>query len=288
MRRARAIDKPFMVKPAQPDLVVRVQSAVVLASIALVATYASAETFAALIAVVLAVMGWEWGRLVRGRGIDPSFAVQLLVTVFAAWATVKGYPAAALLTVIVGTLVVYALQNLLSTDEDARWSAAGVYYAGLPAIALVWLRGDPAHGWHAILFLFIVVWTTDTAAFAFGRLLGGPRLAPSISPAKTWSGLVGGAFAAALAGAAFAQVIGGTPPAALAVLALVLSLAAQLGDLLESAVKRFFGTKDASSLIPGHGGVLDRIDGLISAAFTAGIIALCIDQANPGRALLIW
>jgi phosphatidate cytidylyltransferase len=163
-----------------------------------------------------------------------------------------------------------------------------VYYAGIPAISLVWIRGDEQFGWLAILYLFAIVWTTDTAAYIFGRAIGGPKLAPRVSPKKTWSGFLGGAICAALVGSLFGAWMGETDLVKLASLSLVLAVAAQLGDLGESAMKRIFGTKDSSGLIPGHGGVLDRIDGLIFVAFTAALLSWALDPSRPGRALLIW
>ena len=173
---------------------------------------------------------------------------------------------------------------------QAWWSAAGVYYAGFPAVALIWIRGDPAYGWLAILYLFVIVWTTDSAAYLFGRWIGGPKLAPRISPKKTWSGLIGGALSAGLAGLVFALGRRWARSApSLALLAIVLALISQLGDLGESAVKRVFGMKDTSGLIPGHGGVLDRIDGLLFAALRGRPARLESSiPANPGRALLLW
>jgi phosphatidate cytidylyltransferase len=152
---------------------------------------------------------------------------------------------------------------------------------------LVWLRSDEAYGAIALVYLFAVAWTTDTASYVAGTLVGGPKLAPRISPRKTWSGFIIGALVPALMGYAFALVLGGTGPFRLAAVSVVLALACQAGDLFESAVKRRFGAKDMSQLIPGHGGLLDRIDGLLAAAVLASLIALR-DPAAPGRALLIW
>jgi phosphatidate cytidylyltransferase len=151
----------------------------------------------------------------------------------------------------------------------------------------MWLRGDPSLGAAAVLYLFAVAWTTDTASYVAGRLIGGPRLAPRISPNKTWSGFIVGTLAPALVGFAFASVLEETSAMKLSLVSIVLALACQMGDLVESAVKRRFGAKDASQMIPGHGGLLDRIDGLLLAAIAAALIALR-DVASPGRGLLIW
>ena len=166
-------------------------------------------------------------------------------------------------------------------------AAPGLAYAALPAAALLFLRGDPSLGATAALNLFAVAWTTDTASYAAGSLIGGPKLAPRISPKKTWSGFIVGALTPALVGYAFAEALKETSAVKLSLVSVVLALACQMGDLLESAVKRRFGAKDASQLIPGHGGLLDRIDGLLLAAIVAALIALR-DPASPGRGLLIW
>jgi phosphatidate cytidylyltransferase len=275
-------------KRPRAELPMRVYSALVLISVALFLTLTSPESFALLIILFISAMAWEWGRLVRGEGLDTAFGLQIAATAAAAWATVQGCPACALLVVIAGTVGVFVIRAAEVERPQAWWSAAGVYYAGFPAVALIWIRGDPAYGWLAILYLFLIVWTTDSAAYLFGRWIGGPKLAPRISPKKTWSGLIGGALSAGLAGLAFAYVTEGAFSPPLALLAVVLAVISQLGDLGESAIKRIFGMKDTSGLIPGHGGVLDRIDGLLFAALAAGLLAWSLDPANPGRAILLW
>jgi phosphatidate cytidylyltransferase len=272
-----------------PEWVLRVNSAIVLVIVALGLTYASRHTFAVLITVFITAMAWEWGRLVRGKGFDLAFGVQGGATALAAFATVEGCPGCGLVTVLSGTMAVFLIRAMRGeTISEAWWSAAGVYYAGIPAIALIWIRGDAQYGLLAIFYLFAIVWTTDTAAYVFGRAIGGPKLAPSISPKKTWSGFLGGALSAALVGGLFGLWMGDTNSIKLALLSLVLAMAAQFGDLGESALKRAFGTKDSSGLIPGHGGVLDRLDGLIFVAFAAALLAWAVDPSQPGRTLLLW
>jgi phosphatidate cytidylyltransferase len=148
-------------------------------------------------------------------------------------------------------------------------------------------RGADAAGLYATLFLFAVVWTTDIAAFFVGRAIGGPKLAPSISPGKTWSGALGGAAIAILAGTCVASAAGSALGwGALAGLALALTVASQAGDLFESAVKRRFGAKDSSRLIPGHGGVMDRVDGLATAAFVLFLLGAVL--AGPDAPALAF
>jgi phosphatidate cytidylyltransferase len=157
--------------------------------------------------------------------------------------------------------------------QSALWSGLGLVYVILPAAAFISLRQPDASGWSAIVFVFVVVVATDTAAFFGGRTLGGPRPWPSVSPKKTWSGAISGLIAAVLAGGLVGMLASGAEFRAGALMAIPLSLATQAGDLFESAVKRRFGVKDSGSVIPGHGGVLDRVDGLFGAAVTAWVIA---------------
>jgi phosphatidate cytidylyltransferase len=177
------------------------------------------------------------------------------------------------------------------------WGAAGIPYAGVVVVAPVALRRDDELGLAAILFLFAVVWATDILGYFIGRALGGPKLAPQISPKKTWSGACGGALGALAAGVAVVQVIvvpavpvaGRAALIAAACIALALSIVAQAGDLFESGVKRRFGVKDASHVIPGHGGLMDRLDGFLAAAAVAALIGLVRGGPDASaRGLLLW
>ncbi len=160
------------------------------------------------------------------------------------------------------------------------WAAGGVLYALLPAIAFVALR-EGAGGFATILFLFASVWATDIFAYFTGRAIGGPKLAPAISPGKTWSGAIGGTIFAVLAVAGLAFVLPDLSLPAILVPTIVLSVVSQVGDLGESAFKRRFGVKDSGNFIPGHGGVMDRIDGLAVAAVALYLIA-SLSGAVPG------
>ena len=269
-------------------LMVRIYSALIMAAFALFLTLNSVESFTGLIAIAVVAMGWEWGHLVRGKGLDAAFLLQAIAAVAACIAVMLGFPGWSLMVVLAGTASVFFVRCAADGGGlEARWSATGVSYAGLPAIALIWFRGDDAYGTLAVIYLFAVVWTTDIAAYFFGRLIGGPKLARFISPKKTWAGLIGGVLSAALAGAVFAYAAG-FYALWLGIMALGFALIAQLGDLGESAVKRIFGKKDSSHLIPGHGGILDRVDGLVSVAVLAALLVWIIDPAHPGRALLVW
>ena len=169
------------------------------------------------------------------------------------------------------------------------WYIAGAAYASVLLLAPLLLRADAVYGFLAIVLLFGIVWTTDVAAYFAGRAIGGPKLMPSVSPKKTWSGALGGTLGAMLIAVGLAYAFGIANLLAIAVIALVLSVLSQMGDLLESWIKRRFGAKDASQLIPGHGGVMDRLDGFWAAALAAGLIGLSRGGFEaPARGLLIW
>jgi phosphatidate cytidylyltransferase len=173
-------------------------------------------------------------------------------------------------------------------DNRAPWLVAGGLYAAITFIAPVLLRAEPDYGLTAVLFLFAIVWPTDAMGYVVGRALGGPKLWPAVSPNKTWSGAAGGTIAALAAGLAIAACAG-LAFIPIAILAVILSMVAQAGDLFESAVKRKFGAKDSSQLIPGHGGVMDRLDSFIAAALVAtaiGVLRGGPDAVATG--LLIW
>jgi phosphatidate cytidylyltransferase len=277
-----------MAKPVRSELVLRINSALVMVGLTLALTYAGTQTFAVLILFATGLMSWEWARVVRGVGVDAIFALQTGAIIAAGYCTLKNYPMLSIAIIAAATWMAFRLHKLSRLPSDPWWSAAGVYYAGFPAIALIAIRQDPEYGFHAILYLFLVVWSADTGAFFIGRLVGGPKLAPKISPNKTWSGFIGGALFASVAGMLFAWWFGHTSIPTVAGLSIALAVISQGGDLGESFLKRFFGVKDSSGLIPGHGGVLDRLDGLVFAAIGAGIIAAAADPLKPGRALLVW
>jgi phosphatidate cytidylyltransferase len=266
------------------EVLLRIASAIVLAALALGAAIASPWSFLVLVILCGIIVAWEWGRLVRGDGLDRVAILEATAVAAVAILLTLKRPDLAALALAVAAVAVALLSR---SSGRSAWSLSGLLYAALPAAALVFLRSDPSLGAIAVLFLFAAAWTTDTASYAAGRLIGGPKLAPRISPRKTWSGFIVGALAPALVGYAFALALKGTSAWRLALVSVALALACQLGDLLESAIKRHFGAKDISQLIPGHGGLLDRIDGLLIAAILASLITLR-DPANPGRGLLIW
>lgn len=275
---------PAASRGTMTDLGPRIVSGLAMALVAFGLLYAGPIPFTGLILAVALGMSWEWGTVVRGAGIDAVLIVHGMVVVAAVILAGIGYAALALIALIAGTLVVGALRF----GEKARLSAVGVMYVGLPAVALITLRaGAEPYGFLAVLFVVLAVIATDTLAFFTGRGLGGPKLWPRVSPNKTWSGLVGGVGGAALVGAIFAYQVASASMVRLAVIGLLLGLIAQCGDLAESSLKRGFGVKDASKLLPGHGGLMDRMDGVVAAAVLAALIGLAINVHAPARALLL-
>ncbi|CAA7616024.1 phosphatidate cytidylyltransferase [Magnetospirillum sp. UT-4] len=258
----------------------RVLSALVMAPPALAAIWLGGYAFAALAAVAVVVMVWEWHRMALG-GMGATWWIGALAGAGAALAAVD-FPAAALALIAAATVAAAATAPG-SGERRHLWAAMGVLYAGLPSLALVWLRGDSDLGRITVIWLFLLVWATDIGAYAAGRTIGGPLLMPRVSPKKTWAGLLGGVASAALVGLAMGAAVGHAGLAGLAVASGVLAVVAQAGDLFESWVKRHFGVKDSSNIIPGHGGLLDRVDGLLAAA---ALVALA--TWSSGRAVLEW
>ncbi len=266
------------------ELLLRVVSAVALAALAVGATIFSPWSFLVLVLVGGGLVAWEWGRLTRGNGFDSTALITAVNVAALAICIALGRPDYGFLL----TAATAGAILLSATGSQNRiWAVGGLAYAALPAAALIWLRSDPALGAVAVIYLFAVAWTTDTASYVGGRLIGGPKLAPRISPLKTWSGFFAGVITPLLVGLVFATVLQSGSVWWLILVSLGLALACQAGDLFESWVKRQFGAKDMSGLIPGHGGLLDRIDGLLFAAVLAAVIALR-DPTAPGRGLLVW
>jgi phosphatidate cytidylyltransferase len=266
------------------DLGPRIASSLLLACLAVIFDYAGRGPFAVLVLAIALLMCWEWGRVVRGEGFDNAFFVQAVAVVAAGILAAAGLAAIGFSVLVIGAIVTLVVR----LGDRAPTSALGVLYVGLPVMALLWIRSNEPFGAQAVLLLLVLVWTTDTFAYIGGRLIGGARLWPAVSPNKTWSGLVCGVAASGIAGALFALFVAGASPAGLAASGLGLALVAQAGDLAESALKRGFGVKDSSSLIPGHGGFLDRLDGVVTVAVAAALIGLIVNSRAPAHALLFW
>jgi phosphatidate cytidylyltransferase len=262
------------------DLRLRILSASVLAPLALGCIWIGGAAFAGLVAVIAVGLSYEWlglcGRRFSVPAIGVFAALPLSVVLMASGAT-----AYAIGLLVLALIAATASELGLS---PTRPLAFGIPYLGLGAVALVWLRQPSGSGGVNVIVLLLVVWSSDIGAYMAGRAIGGPRLAPAVSPGKTWSGAVGGLVAAAAVGAAASAILGkgaiSWRPVGFAVLVGVIS---QAGDLFESQLKRHFGVKDSGSMIPGHGGLLDRLDAVLTAAPAAALLALVL-----GRGVVLW
>lgn len=250
-----------------PALEQRIASSLVLAAVAIVSVLVGGWLFTVVILVAIVIMAGEWVRLIpeatpRARRL--CWLAIVAVCASAVLAMELGRADLALGALLLGPPLAAAAAALLRGVPPDR-AAGGIAYVGVPTLAIVWLRNDLAGGIDHVLWFMAVIWSTDICAYFAGRTIGGRRLAPTISPGKTWAGLIGGVCGAALVGGAAAAWGGGGVVLAMG-LAIVLALVAQGGDLFESFLKRRIGLKDSGHLIPGHGGLLDRIDGLVFAA----------------------
>ncbi len=267
------------------NLLLRVVSAAVLAPLALVAAYIGGLPFALFWGIAALVVLWEWMTLVVGpnyRLLVLSCAAAIAVADFLAW---LGRPVTALFMVGLGALA----GAIFAPSERRLWVIAGAGYAGGMVLAPVFLRADAGFGFAAILLVFAIVWTTDVLGYFAGRAFGGPKLWPAVSPKKTWSGAIAGTVGAVVVALLVAAQFGSFDRIAIIAVALLLSIMAQAGDLFESWVKRRFDAKDSSHIIPGHGGVMDRLDGFWAAAVVGCVVGLLRGGFDePARGVLIW
>jgi phosphatidate cytidylyltransferase len=267
------------------NLVLRVGSALVMVPLALGVAYLGGHVFIAFWTIAALVMLWEWDALVCTHDKNPVFTIGSVTIVGTGLLWAINRPVPALMLIALGMLGVATL----AAKIRRAWCVAGVVYTGGILIAPVVLRADPTLGFAAILFLFAVVWSTDIAAYAAGRAFGGPKLMPRVSPNKTWTGAIAGLAAGMGGGIVVARLAQVDNLVAVGLVACALSIVSQVGDLLESAIKRRFNVKDTSWLIPGHGGLMDRLDGFLTASVLAVIIGLMHGGvAAPGRGLLVW
>ena len=267
------------------NLLLRVVSAAVLAPLALVAAYIGGLPFALFWGIAALVVLWEWMTLVVGpnyRLLVLSCAAAIAVADFLAW---LGRPVTALFMVGLGALA----GAIFAPSERRLWVIAGAGYAGGMVLAPVFLRADAGFGFAVILLLFAIVWTTDVLGYFAGRAFGGPKLWPAVSPKKTWSGAIAGTVGAVVVALLVAAQFGSFDRIAIIAVALLLSIMAQAGDLFKSWVKRRFDAKDSSHIIPGHGGVMDRLDGFWAAAVVGCVVGLLRGGFDePARGVLIW
>lgn len=239
----------------------------------LAAVYFGRPWFEIMVAIGATVCAWEWANICYAGRSGWRGLVLPVVLVPCYIAAVMGrfdLAFGALGLAVAVSFFVYAQMRAPSPS----WLALGAFYGGLALLAFVLVRGTDLAGRDRLLWVGFIVAATDIAAFFVGRSVGGPKLAPRISPKKTWSGMLGGAFAAALVSVAFGLQVFDVSVWFLAIFGILLAFVAQAGDLFESYVKRRFGVKDASGLLPGHGGLLDRIDGLIAAL----LLVACLNR----------
>jgi phosphatidate cytidylyltransferase len=264
------------------SLQLRVASATALAPFPVAAIWFGWPWLPLLTGIAAAVMAWEWGRLCRKGSFDQvgTMLVAAVLAAVAAAALKATGPALAL--ALFGTGCVFWAAHK-KRDPEPQWTAIGVLWVALPCICLLWLARDGPAGRPALLWMLAVVWATDIGAYAVGRTLGGPRLAPRWSPRKTWAGVAGGTAFAALTGWITAIWLGVFPAVPLVLISAGLAIVEQFGDLAESVAKRRFGVKDSSGLIPGHGGLLDRLDGLLAVIPVVAMLTLI-----SGSSLLAW
>ena len=264
----------------------RVVSAAVLLPVAVAAVWLGGWAYAGMVVAAGAVIAWEWARMVYGR----AWGVEMAVLAGAAVSTGVAAMIVPVSYVFVLATVFWAAAVAIAVvaRRDLIWRLLATPYICLPIVALVLLRRDTDLGLAAILWLFCVIWATDICAYFTGRTLGGPKLAPRASPNKTWSGLAGGIAGAAAVGVATAMVLGQGNVVALAAFSGALAVAGQGGDIAESAIKRRFGVKDSSNLIPGHGGVMDRVDGLVAAAVVAFAVGWLRGGQSAAHGALVW
>jgi phosphatidate cytidylyltransferase len=283
------------------NLAVRIASALVLIPIVVAAAYAGRPWFDALVILFAAIMAWEWARIAgrRRNPNDPSPSARLavgnwapagllsIVIVLAALLFDRfpeyspiGVPSWVL--IVVGTAAA-VLVTWPGHHRRSLWFGLGILYVAVPAMAILWVRDDPVtgQGIELLAWILALVIATDTGAYAAGRSIGGPKLAPRISPNKTWAGLLGGVAAAAVVGLIAGLVLGLPNTWKLMILSGGLAVIEQVGDLAESAFKRRFGMKDSSHIIPGHGGVLDRVDGLLAVS----VAVAALDYFGEGSVL---
>jgi phosphatidate cytidylyltransferase len=272
------------------NLLMRVIAGAVLAPVAIAIAYAGGWLWTTLVTLAAVGLYIEWLTIVGAARETRVVASGAIALAIAGCCLAFGRLDAALLALALGLAVA------LLSPERRRWIAAGFCYAAVALVASVLLRLDPEMGFVALVFVLLIVWVTDIGGYVAGRGIGGPKLWPRVSPKKTWAGALGGLLASLIVAAGF--VVFGSNKAdpaltlkmgPLLLLAAVLSIASQLGDLFESAVKRRFGVKDSSHIIPGHGGLMDRLDGFVAAVVLAAFFGFLRGGVDGvGRGLMVW
>ena len=268
---------------ASHNLLARILASLVLAPVTIGAAYAGDWLWTALVTLAAIGLYLEWLMIVGA-----ARAIRITVSGSVALVVAGSYLAAGAIDLALAAQLLGLVVVALLSSEQRGWAAAGFLYAAAAQMAAILVRLDPVAGFAALIFVLLVVWVTDIGGYFAGRGLGGPKLWPRVSPKKTWAGAIGGFAASLMVAGGFAGFgLGKTLP--LLLLAAMLSVASQLGDLFESAVKRRFGVKDSSQIIPGHGGLMDRLDGFVAAIVLAAFFGVLRGGMDGvGRALMIW
>ena len=268
---------------ASHNLLARILASLVLAPVTIGAAYAGDWLWTALVTLAAIGLYLEWLMIVGA-----ARAIRITVSGSVALVVAGSYLAAGAIDLALAAQLLGLVVVALLSSAQRGWAAAGFLYAAAAQMASVLVRLDPVAGFAALIFVLLVVWVTDIGGYFAGRGLGGPKLWSRVSPKKTWAGAIGGFAASLVVAGGFAGFgLGRTLP--LLLLAAMLSVASQLGDLFESAVKRRFGVKDSSQIIPGHGGLMDRLDGFVAAIVLAAIFGILRGGMDGvGRALMIW
>lgn len=253
------------------QLWLRVVSALVIAPPALAAVHFGSPYVQFLVLVAGAGVAWEWARLCGAGRLDRTGWLFVAVVLGALLAGALGHYAAAAWIAGAGAAGT-GLIRLALRRRGAGWYAFGVLYLSIAGLGMTWLRLVPDEGLATVYWILAVVWATDTGAYVAGRTLGGPKLAPKLSPKKTWAGFAGGSAAGAIVGALAGALWPEREPVLMVAASTGLALIAQAGDLFESGLKRRFGAKDSSQLIPGHGGLLDLVDGFLAVCLVVSLM----------------
>lgn len=248
------------------SLQLRIISAVILAPVAIAALVLGGRFFFGFVLAIALVMCWEWSKTCLAPLYSMASILTFAAVLLALIVSLKLIPVFSFIVLGLGSLLVLIVRLL--RKQTWRLGAFGPFYIGLPCLSLLWMRNIENVGFSLTMSLFLVVWATDIGAYFSGKIIGGAKIAPSISPNKTWAGLIGGATAASLTAVAanYWLIQLDLPMILLALLGALMAVLAQVGDFFESGWKRLFHIKDASNIIPGHGGVLDRMDGVLFVA----------------------
>jgi phosphatidate cytidylyltransferase len=274
--------QPAAAKPSS-NLFIRVIAALILAPLTIMVVFAGGWLWILLVTAVAVGLFYEWHAIVNAKREPRVFAVGVIGLELIGLALWFGWNGVAFVTAVIAPTLIALLSS-----EKRGWNVGGFVYAAAALIASVLVRLDPAIGFYALVFPLLIVWVTDIGGYFAGRTFGGPKLAPRISPKKTWAGAIGGLVLSIVIALAAAW-LGWGRLVPLLVVGILLSIVSQFGDLFESWVKRQFDVKDSSQIIPGHGGLLDRLDGFVAAIVFAAIFGFMrAGLDGVGRGFMMW